>query len=442
MKTNGLKFLLVAALGFVLNTNGFTQGGHENVPEECLKNYSLYYEFYKHKNYTDALVPWRELFKQCPEWKESTFAYGINIYRDFLDKEKDPAKIIAYTDTIMMIYDKRIEYFPKNKGDVLGRKGIDLLRYRRNDGPEFIRQGFDILKESVAIEKEKSSPVVLTTQISAGISLYVNDLLDGEEVINAYVTATEILDAEMAKRPSAKTKQAREAIDANIKDSKVMTCEAISGIFGPKYEANQDNIEFLKLVSGFLNDAGDCEMDPLYIKVAEQLYSKEPSAEAAYNLGRLFMKKDQYEKSKTYFIEAVESAKDDVSKANYYFTLAGLSQQYLNSPNDAVSYASQATQLRPDWGDPYILMGIAYISGNSSLGDDFERRTAYWIAVDMFQKARSADPSVADKASGLIRDYSEYFPSKEDLFFRSIAEGDRYTVGGWINKSTLARPKN
>ncbi|MBE0655652.1 MAG: tetratricopeptide repeat protein [Bacteroidales bacterium] len=442
MKTNGLKFLLVAALGFVLNTNGFTQGGNENVPEECLKNYSLYYEFYKHKNYTDALVPWRELFKQCPEWKESTFAYGINIYRDFLDKEKDPVKIIAYTDTIMMIYDKRIEYFPASKGDVLGRKGIDLLRYRRNDGPEYIRQGFDILKESVAIEKEKSSPVVLTTQISAGISLYLNDLLDGEEVINAYVTATEILDAEMAKRPSAKTKQAREAIDANIKDSRVMTCEAISGIFGPKYEANQDNIEFLKLVSGFLNDAGDCEMDPLYAKVAEQLYSKEPSAEAAYNLGRLFMKKDQYEKSKTYFLEAVESAKDDASKANYYYTLAGLSQQYLNSPNDAVSYASQATQLRPEWGDPYILMGIAYISGNSSLGDDFERRTAYWIAVDMFQKARSADPSVADKASGLIREYSEYFPSKEDLFFRSIAEGDRYTVGGWINKSTLARPKN
>ena len=37
-------------------------------------------------------------------------------------------------------------------------------------------------------------------------------------------------------------------------------------------------------------------MDPFYAKVNEQLYSMEPSAEAAYSLGRLFLKKEKYEK--------------------------------------------------------------------------------------------------------------------------------------------------
>lgn len=442
MKTKGLKILLVAMLGLFMSNFAYTQGGSGDVPEECLKNYSLYYEFYKHKNYQDAINPWRKLYRQCPEWKESTFAYGVNIYRYFLEKEQDPVKIAAYADTMMMIYDKRAELYPRNKGDILGRKGVDLLRYRRNDGPDYIKEGYDILKESVAIEKDNSSPVVLTTEISAGISLFLNDMLEGEDLINSYVTATEILDKQLAQKPSTKTRRAKEAIDSNIKDAKVMTCNAISEIYGPKFEDNKDDLDFLKLVSGFLNDAGDCEMMPIYAKISERLYDKEPSAEAAYNLGRLFLKKEQYEKSKAYFLEAVESTDNNEDKANYYYSLAGLSQQYLNAPIEAVKYASEAVKLKPDWGDPYILMGIAYIAGNSSLGDEFERRTAYWVAVDMFQKAKAADPSVSDKATSLIREYSEYFPTKEDLFFRSIAEGDQYTVGGWINRTTFARPKN
>ncbi|MGC9342738.1 MAG: tetratricopeptide repeat protein [Bacteroidales bacterium] len=442
MKKKGLKILLVAIMGMFMTNMTYTLSGQDDVPEECIKNFSLYYEFYKHKNYEDALNPWRALYNQCPEWKESTMAYGVNIYRYFLEKEEDPVKKSAFADTMMQIYDKRVELFPQNKGDVLGRKGVDLLRYRRNDGPEFIKEGYEILTESVSIEKNNSSPVVLTTQISAGISLYLNDMIEGENLITSYVKATEILDAQLAKRPSAKTKRAKEAIDANIQDSKVMTCDAIASMYGPKFEDNKDDIEFLKLVSGFLNDAGDCEMMPIYAKVSERLYEMEPSAEAAYNLGRLFLKKEDYDKSKSYFLEAVESSDDNEAKANYYYSLAGLSQQYLNAPIEAAKYASEAVKLRPDWGDPYILLGISYIAGNSSLGDEFERRTAYWVAVDMFQKAKAADPSVADRATDLIREYSEYFPTKEDLFFRSIAEGDQYTVGGWINRTTFARPKN
>jgi len=442
METKGLKFLLIALLGIFTTSVTNLKGQPNDIPEECLKNYSLYYEFYKHKNYKDALPPWRKLYNQCPEWKESTHAYGVSIYRYFIQQENDPAKIAAYSDTIMMIYDTRAKYFPDNKGDILGRKGIDLLRYRRQDGPEFIKEGYEILSESVEIEGNKSSPVVLTTQISAGISLYVNNIIDGENLINSYMAATEILDQQLAKRPTSKVQRAKAAIDKNIADSKVLTCEAISTIFTPKFEENKDDIDFLKLVSGFMNDAGDCELDPLYTKVNETLYKMEPSAEAAYSLGRVFMKKNEYEKSKEYFLEAIDNSTEDEDKANYYFSLAALSQQYLNSPVDAARYAREATELKPDWGDPYILLGMSYIAGNSSLGDDFERRTAYWVAVDMFAKAKSVDPSVADRASGLIREYSAYFPTKEDLFFRSIAEGDNYTVGGWINKTTSARPKN
>ncbi|MCF8380716.1 MAG: hypothetical protein K9H49_14175 [Bacteroidales bacterium] len=446
MKTKGLKTLFALAGILLMSSNLYSQTDEVSsdwkTDDKCLKNLSLYYEFYKHKNYVDAVNPWRVVYDYCPDSKESLYAYGVTIYKYFLEKEKDPAKIAAYTDTIMMIYDKRIEYFPENKGDVLGRKGVDWLRYKRMEGPEAIRQGYDILSESVGIEGLKSSEVVLTTQISAAISLFLSQEISGETVINDYVTATNILDTQIAKRPSSKTKEAKQAIDNNILESKVMTCASIVKIFSGDFEAKKDDVKYLKFVVGFMNEAGDCELDKFYAQVSEQLYKIEPSHEAAYNLGRLFLRKEDYEKSKQYFMKAVDLALVNDDKANYYYNLAGLSQNYLNSPADAARYAYEATLLKPAWGEPYILIGKSYINGNSSLGDEFDRRTAYWVAVDMFQKAKTVDPSVSSKASELISEFEAYFPTKEDLFFRSIGEGDRYTVGGWINKATIARPKN
>lgn len=446
MKTKRLKTLF-AVLGILfMSFQLYSQEGKTSsdwkTDDICLKNLSLYYEFYKHKNYEDAIGPWRIVFNYCPDSKESLYAYGVNIYKYFTEKEKDPVKMSALIDTIMMIYDQRIVYFPKNKGNVLGRKGIDYLRYRRLEGSEAILEGYNILSECVKIEGLKSSAVVLTTQISAAISLFINNELDGETVINDYVIASNIIDSQIEKRPSSRTKQAKEAIDNNIKDCKVMTCESISEIFSPDFEAKKEDLKYLKFVSGFMNDAGNCELEIFYSQVSEQLYKIEPSAEAAYNLGRLFLRKEEYKKSKSYFLEAVKLASSNEDKANYYYNLAGLSQTYLKSPADAAQYAFEAVLLKPSWGDPYILIGKSYINGNSSLGNEFERRTAYWVAVDMFKKAKAVDPGIGSKASGLISEFEEYFPTKEDLFFRSIAEGDKYTVGGWINKTTFARPKN
>ncbi len=445
MKTKGLKTLLIVISVVFFALPAFSQDENITEPkdsgdwqnnETCLKNMSLYYEFYKHKNYDDAINPWRVVYNVCPESRESLYAYGVNMYRAFLERTNDPSLKSAYADTMMMIYDKRMKYFPKSRGDVLGRKGVDLLRFKRQEGEQYIKQGYDLLKESISIEKMKSNPVVLTTFMSAGITLFLNGDLDNETVINDYITVTGILDN---LPPNSRTKLAREAIDQNLKDAKVLTCDAINKIFGPKYDANKDDEKFLNLILGFMNEA-DCQDQDLYIKASEQLYTMEPSAAAAYNLARLFFKKEDFQKSSKYYLEAIDKATNPKDKANYYYELGAITLN-MNKPQEAARYASQAIELRPDWGDPYILLGKSYVSGNNSLGDDFERRTAYWVAVDMFKKAKSVDPNVTAQANQLISDYSQYFPTKEELFFRSIAEGDAYTVGGWINKSTTARAK-
>ncbi len=418
--------------------DGSTYGkGEDSV--QCLMNLSLYYEFYKHNNYNDAIGPWRIVFNECPASRESLYAYGVIMYRSFLEKESDPVKAAAYCDTIMMIYDQRIKYFG-DEGNVLGRKGVDLLRYRRNEGIEFIKEGYNCLKRSIEIDEFKSSPVVLTTFMSASISLFVEKSIDNEQVINDYILTSSILDRKLGRRADTRTKTAKEVIDSNIRESGALTCDAINNIYGPKFEQNKDNLEFLLTVTEFLTIA-QCESEKLFADASVNLYELQPSADAAHNLARLFLRKENYTTARKYYLEAIERTTVDDDKALYYYELALLTYQYLQQNVVAVNFAFEATRLKPEWGDPYILIGTIYLAGKNDFSDQFEQQAVYWFAVDMFQKALNADSSVADKASNLVKDYSQYFPSMEDLFFRSIKEGDPYTIKGWINKTTTARAR-
>jgi hypothetical protein len=119
-----------------------------------------------------------------------------------------------------------------------------------------------------------------------------------------------------------------------------------------------------------------------------------------------------------------------------------LADTYRNLKNfpKARSYAVQVTELRPEDGNPYILIGDLYAASAKECGsDDLTTKVAYWAAVDKYYKAKSIDPSLEDAANERINTYSKVFPSTETVFFHDLKEGDSYTVGCWINETTTVR---
>ncbi len=86
-------------------------------------------------------------------------------------------------------------------------------------------------------------------------------------------------------------------------------------------------------------------------------------------------------------------------------------------------------------------MGDAIIASRDNLGDDFEQRTAFWVAADKYTIARSVDPSVASDASKKLNDYAGQYPNHEEVFFRDLKEGDSYRVKGCINELTTVRSR-
>ena len=90
-------------------------------------------------------------------------------------------------------------------------------------------------------------------------------------------------------------------------------------------------------------------------------------------------------------------------------------------------------------GRAYLMIGYAYTEFSKSPEVKyFPKCMIYCLAVDKFQKAMEVDPNVKERAEMLIKLYTRYFLSREDIF-SEIREGDKYKVGYWINEETTVR---
>ncbi len=100
MKTKALKTIFLATLSllFVLpaiSQKGIADGSKYGKGQDsinCIKNLSLYREFFKHNNYKDAISPWRGVFSECPASSEKMYVEGITMYRSFIEAASIPER--------------------------------------------------------------------------------------------------------------------------------------------------------------------------------------------------------------------------------------------------------------------------------------------------------------------------------------------------------------
>ena len=128
------------------------------------------------------------------------------------------------------------------------------------------------------------------------------------------------------------------------------------------------------------------------------------------------------------------------TRAEWFYELAVVSRANKDYC-EAISYAREAIAYKSDYGKAYITLGDAIIDSRDNLGDDFEQRTAFWVAADKYTKAKSVDPSVAEDANKKLNDYASQYPNNEEVFFRDMKDGDSYQVKGCINEYTTVRSR-
>ena len=404
---------------------------------ECANNLSTMSEFMKLNLYDYALPPWRQVFNDCPGSSRNIYLYGVKIYKEKIEKEKDPALQQSLIDTLMLIYDKRIENFGQ-EGLVLGKKGIDLLKYR-NDA---ISEVHDYLEKSVRLSGKNAEETVLVTYMQTSVVLFKAGKIQGQEVIDNYLVIADILNQKIASGGKDQTTTALMNVESVFAECGAGNCTDLINIFTPLFNQNTGDIELLKKITSLFEKRG-CENSDLFASASENLYKLEPSSGASYNLARLYVIREEFVKAVEYYEKAIELEENPDEKATYLYQLAKLessqSEQYASSR----AHALEAARLKSGWGDPYILIGNLYAFSTIICNEnEFQQRSIFWAAVDQYIKAKSVDTTKTAEANELISRYSQYFPNVEDAFFYGLQEGQEYTVGCWINEKTKVRTRS
>lgn len=425
-------FLIPASWGYAQN------GKFGNTPEdsvECVKNLSLYQEFFKQNNYNDAIGSWRSAMQLCPKYSLSLYINGVKMYKSYIEKEKDTGKKDKLIDTLEMIYDKRIQNFG-DEGNVLGKKGVDMMVYRESK----VKEAFETLKKSFELQGNKTEPNTLIFLYKALFTLNKEGKASKEEMLEWYPKLSEVTKFNIAKSEKQDVKDSYKTAQDNLDAlfSPVADCADLIKLYTPKFQANPNDTGLLETITRIL-DKKDCTKEELYFKAATALVKLKPSAEAYYNVGITAVQNNNCNDAIEHFKKAAELAQEDETKVKANIKTA---QCYLKTGQYASvrTYAQKAIAVNPNSGEAYILIGDAYAASADACGDnECNKKAAYWAAVDKYAKAKSADPSQAENAGNKISSYSKYFPGKESCFFYNITEGSSYTVGCWINESTTVR---
>lgn len=442
LKVNLLVFILFAGFLSATGQKGVEDGskyGHGEDSIRCVKNYSIYREYSKQRDYKTAYAYWKIPFDECPMANKNIYLDGVKIFRDRIKNAATPDLEKSGLDTLMLIYERRIKFYGE-KGNVRGRQGVDLLRFGR-DNLVYIEQAYGYLKESIELQKLKTSDAVLGSYFSTSIVLFQNNIIDANTVIEDYILVSENINAQLEKKPSDKDLPGLKlSINENFINEGPGKCETLVTYFEKEIGSKEDDIDFLRMLTTLLRNR-ECTESELFYNASEKLHKLAPTAESALNLAIMDFKKRNFTGSSEYYQQAVNLETNEDKKADYYFGMAACNNEIGNKQKSR-ELARKAASVRKSWGEPYILIGQLYADSKSDCASISLPNAVYWVAVDMFLKAKTIDPAVEEKANKLILSYSKYFPNKEEAFFQNVTEGNSYSIGCWINETTKARFNN
>ena len=424
-----MKKIVILAVSILVIFSVNAQNKYGADEQKCKENISMFREYYKQKNYADALNSWRWTFLNCPESSGNIYKNGPKIIKERMKADEENRSV--YIDTLMMVFDQRIKYFGK-EGYVLGLKGYELIGVDKNRGEEAL----SYLKKSLDLDGNNASVQAVYGYMRVMVNLEKSGIKIKTDVLDAYALVSDIIDFNVLNESNATKNFIKYSEKVEDLFTPYANCQDLIELFSQKFNASIDNINALKRIT-ILLDNKSCTNSDLFFNATGRLYELDPSASSADKMSKMSVAKGKYSDAIMFAKEAIEMELDAKQRAIYYLALA---DAYRNSG----SYASarievyNALEIRSDWGEAYMNLGNIYISGVKSCGSDFDKKTVYWVAVDSFRKALS-DEQTKDRASKSINIYSKYFPNKEACFFNGVETGKSYTVGCWINKATSVR---
>lgn len=423
--------------------------------EDAITAHVLYRDLLRKERYEQAFPYWKKAYTIAPaaDGKRNThYADGIRFYQRFYENTTDSLLKTKYVDTIFMFYDQMEECYGET-GYVLGRKAFDLyFKY-----PELADQDeiYKLFRQSMDIDQDSARYFILNPFADLLVRRYF-DLKIGEQEAQKY--AGMIMDR-LEKGLESGENEAQWTIINDYVPSRLSAFEGIKGFYDcdyylekyvPQFDEAPDDCDvvttvYRSLVWGGCSDTGNEDFERIKAvydencRIVETVVTSSKSRE-----GFNALEAGDFEKAIDLFNEAAEETDDVERKAQLYLLIAKIYYGSLKRFPLARQFARKASEVKPNWGEPYLLVGKLYASSGPLCGPGtgWDSQIVVWPAIDEWQKARSVDPAAAEEANSLINQYRQYMPSTADIFQRTLDEGESFTVGCWIQQQTTIRAAN
>ncbi len=416
--------------------------------DEAMTAHVLYRDFLRNDGFDQAFPYWQRAYELAPgaDGKRNThYSDGIKFYEYFYSKETDAAKREEYVDKIFDFY-SQIEQCYGEKGYVAGRKAFDLYyKYKNRATKDEIYQLFT---KSMDLDGEDAYFFILNPFTDLLVRRYFADEISLEEAQKYEGLIVARLRKGLA---SGENRQQWQIINEYV-PQRLEAFEGVKGFYDCDYYSQKyysdylrdsTNCEVIGEVYGRLKWGG-CEDDHTQLAVLRAAGVRHCVQEAPPSDSRLAyeaLRNGDYEEAIAKFQEAAASAEDNEKKAKYLMLVAKIYYSHLKSFPNARKFALEAANFKANWGEPYLLIGRLYASSGPLCGPGrgWDSQIVVWPAIDKWNYAKRIDPESTEEANRWINRYAKYMPNREDVFQRTLQEGETFHVGCWIQENTRIR---
>lgn len=360
--------------------------------------------------------------------------------------DKEPAQAVydkklalraAYADTLLTMYDLRIQYFG-DKPNVLNRKVFKAYKYFIGDydKSEWLLEMFDEAFDIGGTKIPDANFIAYMNVIKVNAKL---KKVDQDAILDRYDKLSNAIDAKMAaneekQRSNEKLIKYKGMVDAILTEIVDINCEFVETNMAPKFDANPDDLKLVKRMFSFML-AGKCTDSPLFLNVSMQLQKMVPDYGLCKMIASKCVANKDYNQAHSYYEQALNLTEDGIEKSAIYVSKGKVYSVQRNKAKARAMY-SHAIAADPTNKDAYVGIGDLYFHSFNECSekkDMVKDRLVFIAAYNEYKKSGNSKKMAAAK---------EQFPSKEDLFNGDYEVGQTVSITCWVNKSVVLQTRD
>lgn len=413
--------------------------------------HTIYRGHMKTEEFDNAFEFWKTAYDGAPAAdgaRDFHYTDGIKIYKHKLKNAADDAQKQECVDMVVKLYNEAMSCFESGaiKMKIPAKERIAYLQGRMAYDMYYelrtpYSMTFPALEKSIELGGNNTEYIVLAPYADVATYQFSNDKMDKETARAIYSKIIEIADHNIAnnEKYSAYYKQAKESALGSFApfEAQIFDCDYFVKKVEPAFRADPDNPGLIKETIQTLKRQG-CDSSNALLAELEAKYAQYATAENAKRkaeyeasnpniMARKLKDAGDYAGAIAKYNEAISNDSDPAKQALYYYQIGQIHNKQKQF-SKGMAAAKKAAELRPDWGQPHMLMGDLYVGNSSKCGDVIKQKCVYVAAIGKYRKAKSIDSEVAAKANEKISRYSssKYRLSPEDkeqAFMAGLKEG-------------------